>query len=123
MAVAEDDVSRDDGSGGTPPPTTVAPSWYLDPASGSYLRWWDGYRWSELTRPLEHAGSGRQRRRWLALQLCAGATFLAGPCDFAILNWVSDASSTKAECSTPLPAYQATTATLIPAAFVVLGLA
>jgi hypothetical protein len=61
-------------------------------------------------------------RRWRTLKVAAGCTFLAVPADLALLDWVSRSTTGKAECYTPLPGYQAALATVVPAAFVVLGL-
>jgi hypothetical protein len=63
-----------------------------------------------------------QARRWRALKTAAGLTFLVVPVDVALLDWVSRATTDKAECYTPLPRYQAAIATLVPALFVVASL-
>jgi hypothetical protein len=30
---------------------TVAPGWFPDPGTGTYLRWWDGNQWTPYTQP------------------------------------------------------------------------
>ena len=62
-------------------------------------------------------------RRWQALRLAAGLPLLAVPVDLLLANWVSDSSSSKAACGTPLPGYQTTLAQLTPVVFIVIGLA
>lgn len=56
------------------------------------------------------------------LKVAAGLTLLAVPVDIALLDWVSRAENVKSNCYTPLPGYQSALATVVPAAFVVLGL-
>ena len=65
----------------------------------------------------------RQARRWLALEVAAGCTFLGVPVDIVLLDWVSRATSAKAGCDTPLPRYEDALATVVPACFVLLGMA
>lgn len=62
-------------------------------------------------------------RRWRALQAASGCTFLAVPVDIALLDWVSRATSAKPACYTPLPGDEQALATVVPACFVLLGLA
>ena len=65
----------------------------------------------------------RQARRWLALEVAAGCTFLAVPADIVLLDWVSRATSAKAACDAPLAGYQEALASVVPALFVLLGTA
>jgi Protein of unknown function (DUF2510) len=52
---------RDHASGRQPPGWYLDPRSYLDPADQQVLRWWDGARWGEQTRPLHGPPSGRRR--------------------------------------------------------------
>ena len=64
----------------------------------------------------------RTARRWLALKVAAGCTFLAVPVDIVLLDWVSRSADAKAQCYTPLPNGERVVATVVPALFVLLGL-
>ncbi|MDE3085969.1 MAG: hypothetical protein KGJ77_04305 [Acidobacteriota bacterium] len=68
-------------------------------------------------------GTARLARRWLALEVAAGCTFLAVPVDIVLLDWVSRTTSAKPACDTPLPRYQEALATVVPVCFVLLGIA
>ena len=43
---------RDDAAGREPPGWYVDPRSYLDPTGQQVLRWWDGTKWSQQTRPM-----------------------------------------------------------------------
>ncbi len=40
----------------TPPPTSAAPGWYLDPSRPGFVRWWNGTTWTGPARPVGPPG-------------------------------------------------------------------
>jgi Protein of unknown function (DUF2510) len=56
------DDRRNSAAGQQPPGWYPDPRSYLDPGGQQVLRWWDGARWSDQTRPLPGPPSGHRGR-------------------------------------------------------------